>query len=239
MPTKRKTKSKVAAVSAPTVSHPKETHLDIRDQIITVVLMISVFLLGLLFTDQMSRAMAAVMNSGYQQQLSIGPTLGQSVPITTGLATSTVVAMNGGVSINFDVPIGNILGYQIFVAPSSTPVWLVDINSYDCSHKLVHQTQGDNQVSAVCISTPGSPLIPNAGDAALLRYIYREGPNLWCGDGMLSGYEMCDDAAYNGQPGRCNRTCDGMTAGGTSTTTPVRKGNLIPRQPLIPVAPIQ
>lgn len=239
MPTKRKTKSKVAAVSTPTVSHHKETHLDIRDQIITVVLMISVFLLGLLFTDQMSRAMAAVMNSGYQQQLSIGPTLGQSVPITTGLATSTVVGISGGTSVNFYVPLANILNYQIFMASSSTPNSLVDINSYGCSHKLGRLSTIESQVTAVCLPTPESPLIPHAGDAALLRYIYREGPNLWCGDGVISGYEICDEATYNGQSGHCNATCDGRIAGAVSSSTPTVVPNLRLRQPLIPIAPIQ
>lgn len=35
----------------------------------------------------------------------------------------------------------------------------------------------------------------------------------WCGDGIVSNGETCDDGAQNGQPGKC-----GVTCGGTTTT---------------------
>lgn len=40
-----------------------------------------------------------------------------------------------------------------------------------------------------------------------------------CGDGARAAGERCDDGADNGQPGRCNATCSGVT--------PVRDGDLV------------
>ena len=36
---------------------------------------------------------------------------------------------------------------------------------------------------------------------------------LWCGDGKINGNETCDNGAQNGQPGKCNTTCNGVISG--------------------------
>ncbi len=220
MPTKRKTKSKVA-VSLPATPPHKQMHLDIRDQIITVVLMISVFLLGLVFTDQMSRAMASVMLTSYGRQTSIGSEFNKDLPKYTAVVTGEFTGNSNHTDLSLFTPVANVFEYQLFVVPSSSPEYLVDINSYGCSHKIRPESLYGNEVVATCISTAAAPLIPNPGDKAVLRYWYVSGapaysglsPASLCGNRVYDPGEQCDDGVWNGQAGHCNRACDGTTPG--------------------------
>jgi hypothetical protein len=47
----------------------------------------------------------------------------------------------------------------------------------------------------------------------------------WCGDGVVSNGETCDDGAQNGQPGKCNNTCS-STSSGTPMCSTAYSGTL-------------
>jgi|GEM_PF-3726201 len=221
MPTKRKIKAKIA-VSAPTTSQRAETHLSLHDQIITVILMISVFLLGLVFTDEMSRAMAQIMLTSYTRQTSIGSETNKDLPKFTAVVTGEFTGSATHTNLSLFTPVANVFEYQLFVVPANSPEYLVDINSYGCSHKIRPDTLYGNQVVATCVSTNAAPLIPSPGDKAVLRYWYVSGGPLYnglsnaslCGNRVSDPGEQCDDGVWNGQGGHCNRTCDGTTPGG-------------------------
>jgi hypothetical protein len=183
--------------------------------------MISVFLLGLIFTDQLSRAMAAVMLTSYTRQVSIGSEFNKDLPKYTALVTGEFTGNSTHTDLSLFTPVANVFEYQLFVVPSSSPEYLVDINSYGCSHKIRPNTLYGNEVTATCISTNAAPLIPSPGDKAVLRYWYVSGAPAYmglsgsnlCGNRVYDPGEQCDDGVWNGQPGHCNRACDGTTPG--------------------------
>lgn len=217
MPTKRKTKS---AGEHPLVHSPaqKKKGLSLPDKIIVTCLSVSALMLAMVFTDAMSKSMAAVILSGYKRQVSIGSEFDRGLHINTGVATGAFKSVNNTIQLDLSIPTGNLISYQIFVAENENATDLVDINSYGCSHKIVAQTLDQNNIQATCVSTSASPLVPKSGDLAVARYFYIGGPSLYkyalCGNKKVEKGEVCDDGiAKNGNYGRCNATCTGKLSG--------------------------
>lgn len=198
----------------PAITHHKQNHLDIRDQIITVVLMISVFLLGLIFTDQLSRAMASMIYNGYQRQLLIGSEFdyNNDLTIETGIATSTFSGSASQVRATLFINEPNLLTYQVFTSTSTQAEALVDINTYGCAHQINPIQGGPSTISVNCISLGASDIIPPANAPVLVRYYYAHGPARFpvCGNGVVNIGEVCDEGSYNGQVGHCNTSCSGI-----------------------------
>lgn len=211
---KKKTTTRKKSVSA-VISHDG---LEMQTKLLLAISMIAVFMLGLVLTDMMSRAMAATILSSYQRQVSIGSEFDRDLQIETAVRTATFQQSGDLVTAVLRIPLGNIISYQLFKADQTPDAEIIDLNSFDCLHRIVASTLDENFIMVQC-EDGASTLQPEPGDSVLARYFYIAGPSIYspvCGNGIVEmPWEVCDDGALNGTPGNCNILCTGI-----ASTTP-------------------
>jgi len=188
-PKKTKSSKRVATGKVTVAGHQtaaKQFGLSMPEKLLIIISMLAIFMIGLVMTDTMSKAMASVIVSSYQRQASMGSSYNQpnGYDIQTGFATSTFASVAGSyVKSTIHLPIGNVLSYQLFNAntsngalnPATASSEITAIDSYGCTNRLRALTLYDNEIEIVCGATTASPVIPNVGDIAMARYYYISG----------------------------------------------------------------
>ncbi|MFH0873878.1 MAG: hypothetical protein V1846_03540 [Candidatus Komeilibacteria bacterium] len=224
--------------------------MDPYNRIVSVIWFLAALVMAVVFVSSMSSAMASVVINSYDRQVSIGDVQfnSSSRVIATNIATASFVRATStsiyDVSASLDIPVPNVLSYQLFTATSFDPRVLIDMNVYGCVQQLNATDLNSNTIMVGCKSTSVSPRIPNDGDKILARYYYIPGAAIYhgplCGNGVIEYPEVCDEATLNGQPGHCNSSCSGL-APVTSTTTPTSTRIPVriptPRQPNVTIEP--